>query len=39
MFAPLAFVMVLSFGVNRLSRTAVQGLFWAFAAAMGASAR
>lgn len=36
-FAPLAFVMVLSFGVNRLSRSAVQGLFWAFAAAMGAS--
>ena len=37
MFAPLAFVMVLSFGVNRLSTTAAQGLFWAFAAAMGAS--
>ena len=37
MFAPLAFVMVLSFGVNRLSTTATQGLFWAFALAMGAS--
>ena len=36
-FAPLAFVMVLSFGVNRLSRPAVQGIFWLFAAAMGAS--
>ncbi len=36
-FAPLAFVLVLSFGVNRLSRTATQALFWAFAAAMGAS--
>ena len=36
-FAPLVFVMVLSFGVNRLSKTAVQGLFWAFAAVMGAS--
>ena len=36
-FAPLAFVMVLSFGVNRLSTTATQGLFWAFAVAMGAS--
>ena len=36
-FAPLAFVMVLSMGVNRLSRSAVQGLFWAFAAVMGAS--
>ena len=37
MFAPLAFVLVLSAGVGRFSRTAVQGLFWAFAAAMGAS--
>lgn len=37
MFAPLVFVMVLSFGVNRMSRTTVQGLFWAFAAVMGAS--
>ncbi len=37
MFAPLAFVLVLRFGVNRLSRTAVQGIFWAFCAAMGAS--
>ncbi|GAB0113466.1 Bax inhibitor-1/YccA family protein [Acidisoma sp. C75] len=37
MLAPLAFVMVLSFGVNRLSRTAAQALFWVFAAVMGAS--
>ena len=36
-FAPLAFTLVLSFGVNRLSTTATQALFWAFAAAMGAS--
>jgi uncharacterized protein len=36
-FAPLAFVLVLSFGVNRLSKTAVQALFWAFCVAMGAS--
>ena len=36
-FAPLVFTLVLSFGVNRLSRTAVQALFWAFAATMGAS--
>ena len=36
-FAPLVFVMVLSFGVNRMSRATVQGLFWAFAAVMGAS--
>ncbi|MBU6498879.1 MAG: Bax inhibitor-1/YccA family protein [Rhodospirillales bacterium] len=37
MFAPLAFVMVLSIGVNRLSTTAVQALYWAFCVAMGAS--
>ncbi len=36
-FAPLAFTLVLSFGVNKLSKTAVQSLFWAFAATMGAS--
>src|SRR3978361_1631950 len=34
-FAPLVFVMVLSFGVNRLSRSTTQMLFWLFAAAMG----
>lgn len=37
MFAPLAFMLVLSFGVNRMSKTAVQALFWAFSVAMGAS--
>ncbi|MGI4794215.1 MAG: Bax inhibitor-1/YccA family protein [Janthinobacterium lividum] len=37
MFAPLAFVMALSFGINRMSRQTTQLLFWAFAAAMGAS--
>ena len=37
MFSPLAFVMVLSFGVQRLSTAATQGLFWAFATAMGLS--
>ena len=36
-FAPLVFTMVLSFGVNRMSRTTVQALFWAFAATIGAS--
>ncbi|MFC0409005.1 Bax inhibitor-1/YccA family protein [Roseomonas elaeocarpi] len=36
-FAPLAFVLVLSFGVNRMQKSTVQALFWAFAAAMGAS--
>ncbi|WP_376088530.1 Bax inhibitor-1/YccA family protein [Roseomonas sp. CCTCC AB2023176] len=37
MFAPLAFVLVLSFGINRLSKGATQALFWLFAVAMGAS--
>ncbi|KQM98814.1 MULTISPECIES: Bax inhibitor-1/YccA family protein [unclassified Sphingomonas] len=37
MFSPLIFVMVMSFGINRLSTTAAQGLFWAFAAVMGLS--
>jgi len=36
-FAPLAFVLVLSLGVNKLSKTAVQTLFWVFCATMGAS--
>jgi uncharacterized protein len=37
MFAPLAFVLVLSLGVNRLSTRSAQALFWVFCAAMGAS--
>lgn len=37
MFAPLVFVMVLSFGINRLSTVAAQALFWAYAAVMGLS--
>ncbi|SEJ40103.1 hypothetical protein SAMN05428950_1012099 [Sphingomonas sp. OV641] len=37
MFSPLAFVMVLSFGINRLSTGAAQAIFWAFAAIMGVS--
>jgi FtsH-binding integral membrane protein len=37
MFSPLAFVMVLSFGINRLSTTAAQALFWVFAVAIGLS--
>ncbi len=37
MFAPLAFVMVLSFGINKLSTAAAQMTFWAFAAVMGMS--
>jgi len=37
MLSPLAFVMVLSFGINRLSTGAAQLLFWAFATVMGLS--
>jgi FtsH-binding integral membrane protein len=37
MLAPLAFVMVLSFGINKLSTGAAQALFWAFSAVMGLS--
>jgi FtsH-binding integral membrane protein len=36
-FAPLAFVLVMSFGMNRLSTGTLQALFWAFATAMGLS--
>jgi len=37
MFAPLAFVLVLSFGVNKLSASTAQLLFWAFSAVQGVS--
>jgi len=37
MLAPLAFVMVLSFGINKLSTATAQLLFWTFAVAMGLS--
>ena len=37
MLSPLAFVMVLSFGIQRLSTGAAQAIFWAFAAVMGLS--
>lgn len=35
--SPLAFTMVMSFGVNKLSITAMRSLFWAFSVAMGLS--
>jgi FtsH-binding integral membrane protein len=35
--APLAFVLVLSFGINKLSVPAAQATFWGFAAIMGLS--
>jgi uncharacterized protein len=37
MLAPLGFVMVMSFGMNKLSTSALQALFWAFAVVMGMS--
>jgi FtsH-binding integral membrane protein len=37
MLSPLAFVLVFSFGINRMSKSTAQLLFWLFAAAMGAS--
>lgn len=35
--APLAFVLVMSFGMNRLSTGTLHALFWAFSVAMGLS--
>src|SRR5438094_5532488 len=37
MLAPLGFVMVLSYGVNRMQTGSVQLLFWLFSAVMGLS--
>ncbi len=37
MLAPLAFVMVMSFGINKLSTFALQACFWGFATVMGLS--
>jgi FtsH-binding integral membrane protein len=37
MLAPLALVMIMSFGINRLSPTATQALFWTYSALMGLS--
>ena len=37
MLAPLAFVMVLSFGIQRLSFASAQMIFWAYSGAMGLS--
>lgn len=37
MLAPLAFIMVMSFGVRKMSFSTLQMVFWAFAAAMGVS--
>lgn len=37
MLAPLGFVMAMSFGLNRMSTSTLQILFWSFATAMGLS--
>ena len=37
MLSPLVFILVLSFGINRLSLFATQAAFWAFAGVMGLS--
>ncbi len=37
MLAPLAFVMVLSFGIHRMTFATAQAVYWAYAAVMGAS--
>ncbi|GAB6052388.1 Bax inhibitor-1/YccA family protein [Magnetospira thiophila] len=37
MFAPLAFILVMNFGLNKMSASTLQMVFWAFAATMGLS--
>lgn len=37
MFAPLGFVLALSFGINRMSTATAQATYWAYAAVMGLS--
>ncbi len=37
MLSPLAFILVLSFGIHKLKARTAQGLFWLFAAVMGLS--
>jgi uncharacterized protein len=37
MFSPLAFILALNFGINRMSSGTMQALFWAFCACMGVS--
>lgn len=36
-FSPLAFILVMSFGINKLSTGALQAIFWAFAICFGIS--
>jgi FtsH-binding integral membrane protein len=37
MFSPLAFVMAINFGINKMQTSTIQMLFWAFAVVMGLS--
>ena len=37
MFAPFAFILALSFGLNKMSQSTLQIVFWSFAVAMGLS--
>ena len=37
MFSPLAFVLALSFGINKMQASTAQAVFWGFAAVMGLS--
>ena len=37
MFAPLVFILVMNFGLNKLSTSALQACFWGFATVMGLS--
>lgn len=37
MLSPLAFILVMNFGINKLSTRALQGIFWAFATCFGIS--
>lgn len=37
MFSPLAFVLALSFGINKMKASTAQAVFWGFAAIMGLS--
>ncbi|MDA1090524.1 MAG: Bax inhibitor-1/YccA family protein [Proteobacteria bacterium] len=37
MFSPLAFILALSFGINKMQASTAQAVFWGFAAVMGLS--
>ncbi len=37
MFSPLAFILVLNFGVNKMKASTMQAVFWGFSAVMGLS--